>query len=67
MDELVKLVVQKAGITEEQARKAIETVAGYVKAKLPPAFAAQVDTVMNGGTPDLGSALGGLGGLFGKR
>ena len=67
MEELIKLVTQKAGITEAQAKIAIETVADFVKAKLPPAFAGQVDTIMKGGTPDLGSALGGLGGLFGKK
>ena len=36
MDELIKLVTQKAGITDEQARIAIDTGVGFLKQKLPP-------------------------------
>ncbi len=45
MDELVKLVTQKAGITEQQAQTAVTTVLDFVKAKLPPQLASQVDGV----------------------
>lgn len=62
MDELVKLVTQKAGITEEQAKTAINTVLEFVKSKLPPPLASQVDGVISGKTD-----LGALGGLFGGR
>ncbi len=62
MDELVKLVQQKAGITEQQAQAAVTTVLDYVKSKLPPQFASQVDSVMSGK-----SDLGSLGGMFGQR
>mgnify|MGYP001125112571 CR=1 FL=1 len=63
MDELIKLVSQKAGITEQQANTAVQTVLGFIKDRLPPQFAGQVDAIMKGGAPDLGS----LGGLFGKK
>jgi hypothetical protein len=63
MDELIKLVTQKAGITEQQARTAIETVAQFAKERLPAPLAGQLDAVLKGGSPDLGS----LGGLFGKK
>lgn len=62
MDELVKLVSQKAGITEQQARTAVTTVLDFVKQKLPPQLASQVDGVVSGKTD-----LSGLGGLFGQK
>ena len=66
MDELVKLVAQKAGISEEQAKVAATTVIGFLKAKLPAPLASQLDGVLGGGglSPDLAK---GLGGLFGKK
>lgn len=62
MDELIKQVSQKAGITEQQAQAAVNTVLEFVKSKLPPALASQVDGIVSGKTD-----LGALGGLFGGR
>ncbi|HET9955839.1 MAG TPA: hypothetical protein VFQ61_15115 [Polyangiaceae bacterium] len=72
MDELVNIIVQKTGISESQARTAVETVAGFLKSKLPAPLAAHVDTALSSagaaaGNLDLGSLAGGLGGLFGKK
>jgi len=61
MNELVNLVSQKAGISADQARTAIETVLGFLKQKLPAPVAAQIDSVMSGKASDLGS----VGKLFG--
>ena len=66
MDELVKQVATKAGITEAQAQVAVTTTLDYFKGKLPPSLAAQVDNLAAGKSLDLG-ALGGLAGLFGGR
>ncbi len=61
MDELVKQVAQRTGISEAQARTAIETVVGYLKTKLPAPVATQIDAVLSGGEmPDLAKGLGGL-------
>jgi nucleoid DNA-binding protein len=38
MDDLIKLVAEKTGISPEQAKTAVETVMGFVKEKLPPEF-----------------------------
>jgi len=64
MDELVKLVAEKTGITEAQAKVAVETVIKYLKEKLPEPLDSQIENLLDGGElpTDL---LKGLGGLFG--
>ncbi len=58
MDELIKLVQQKAGISQEQAQTAVTTVLDFLKQRLPAPIAAQIDGVLQG--QGLGSALGGM-------
>ncbi len=65
MDELVKQIVAKTGISEDQARAAVQVVAGYLKEKLPPPVAGQIDAVLSGQMPNLGDAGKTLGGIFG--
>lgn len=72
MDELVRQVAQKTGISEELARKAVETVVGYLKDKLPEPLAAHIDTALGAAAPaiaglDTGAILNSLGGLLGKK
>lgn len=66
MDELINLITSKTGIAPEQAKVAVQTTLDFVKDKLPPALAAQIDPLLSGkGMPDdLGASLGGL---FGKK
>lgn len=65
MDEIVKLVVKKTGISEEQAKKAVETVIGFLKTKLPAPIGGQLDAVLKG---EGGAGLaGGLGNLLGGK
>ena len=64
MDDLVKQVTQKAGITEAQAKIAIDTVMTFLKTKLPPQLASQLDALVKGGNPD--DLAKSLGSLFGK-
>jgi hypothetical protein len=63
MDELVKLVSQKTGISEEIARTAVETVIGYLKEQLPDPIAGQIDSLLGGG--GLEDVVKGLGDLLG--
>ncbi len=49
MDELVKLLVQKLGLSEDKAKLAAETVVGFMKKKLPAPLAAQIDSALSGG------------------
>lgn len=48
MQELVKTVAQKAGISEETARIAVETVVTQLKKQLPESMAVQVDVLLAG-------------------
>lgn len=64
MDELVALVSQKAGLSEAQARTAIQTVVDFLKQKLPAPLAGQIEPLLNSG--QAASAAGGLlGGIEG--
>ena len=68
MDELVNQVCQKTGISQDQARQAVQTVIGFLKDKLPGPIAAQLDGVL-GGQGSVGGIAGqagqALGGMFG--
>ncbi len=64
MDELVKQISQKTGISEEQAKQAITQVLDFLKQRLPAPIAQQIDGVLSGGMPDLSK---GIGGLFGGK
>ena len=68
MDELVKLVSQKTGVSEEVSRMAVETVLGYLKAKLSAPIAGRIDNVLSGaGIEDLGGLVEGLGDILGEK
>jgi hypothetical protein len=53
MNELVERLTMEAQLTPEQARKAIETIAGYVKEKFPMLGDA-VDNIFGAGSKDNG-------------
>ena len=69
MEELIRPVSQKTGISESQAKIAIETVTGSLKDKLPAPIAGQIEGIMSGAgaAPNLGDLTKGLGGLLGKQ
>lgn len=49
MQELIKKVSETAGISEEQAKKSIETVSKYLKDNVPDILKSQIDNLINGG------------------
>jgi hypothetical protein len=69
VDELIKLVSKKTGLSEEMSRMAVETVLGYLKDRLPDPIAGQIDSVLGGAGPaaGLGDLAKGLGGILGKK
>ncbi len=66
MDEVINQVADRAHISQDQARTAVQTVVEFLKQRLPPQMASQVDAVMSGSAPNLGDAAKGLGGMFGR-
>ena len=76
MEDLIKQVAERTGISEAQAQTAVITVLGFLKGRLPEPLAGHLDNFLGagasgaeGGLGGLGSAagdvLGGLGGLLG--
>lgn len=69
MDELINEVVRRTGISEDQAREAVNTVATWIKSKLPEPMAGQFDSLLESGAANniLDQAGDMLGGMFGGK
>jgi hypothetical protein len=68
MNELVKLVQQKAGVSEDVARTAVTTVLDFLNSRLPPQISGQLDSLISGNPAQgLGDVAQGLGGMFDKK
>jgi len=50
MKELTNIIVQKTGISEENAQKAVQVTLGFLKTKLPTPVASQLDSFLSVGT-----------------
>ncbi len=75
MEELINIVVQKTGISQEDAQKAVQVVMDTLKTRLPAPIAAHLDALLTGGVSgeinslegEAGNLIKGeLGNLFGK-
>lgn len=52
MQELIEQLKSEAGLTEEQATKAVEIVKGFVMSKVPPMFSGAIEGFFaNGNLP----------------
>lgn len=60
MDELIERLTKEANLTPEQAQKALETIANYVKEQFPMLGGA-VDQMFTGGGSSSTSVFGGFG------
>lgn len=69
MQELIQQIVERAGISEQSAEQAVDTVIAYVKEHAPAPVAAQLENYLSGesGQSAVGAAKGALGSMFGKR
>lgn len=61
MQEIIDQLIEKVGLTPEQAQKAIETIAEYVKDKFPMLGGAVDQIFSNESDKSGGSGLGGFG------
>ena len=73
MEELIGRVAEKAGISQEQAQTAVNTVAEFLKEKVPAPYSSYIDNFMAGGGGGgaegggLSGMAAGLGGVFGNK
>jgi hypothetical protein len=67
MDELVQTLSQKTGLPEDKARMAADTVVNFIKSKLPPSMAGQLDSVLSGQGSSGNSISDRVGGLFDRK
>ena len=69
MEQLIKMVTEKAGISNTQATQAVETVLHFLKDKMPAGIGSQVESFIKGGG-SISDMAGGLkdkiGGAFGS-
>jgi hypothetical protein len=74
MDELLKMVSEKANISADQAKQAVDAVLNFLSEKLPAPIASQIKGLLAGGAgaagavgDKVGDAVKGIGGIFGKK
>ena len=60
MNELINMIVQKTGISQENAQKAVQVTVDFFKSKLPAPIAGQVDSILSGGGSGLAEQAGGF-------
>jgi hypothetical protein len=69
MDDLIQQITAKTGISDDQARQAIDMAMGFVKDKLPEPIASQLDGFIGGSDGGAGGMMGmvqdQLGGMMG--
>jgi len=67
MNELLKILNEKFGLSEATAKSVVETVLGFVKGKLPESLQGMVDKVLAGESLDNlgGGVVDAVKGLFG--
>ena len=75
MDELIAMVVQKTGLSQEKAQEVVTAVVNTLKSKLPAPIAGHLDAFLTGGVSgglgeletEAGALLKGkLGSMFGS-
>jgi len=71
MDQLINMVAQRTGISEDKARTAVDTVVGFLKERAPAALSGQIDSLVSGGQGQgggMGSGIAAkLGDMLGKK
>ncbi len=57
MKELLNVIVQKTGISEENAQKAVQVTLGFLKTKLPAPLAGQLDSFLSANPVAVGAKV----------
>jgi len=67
MQQLIDQVTQRAGIPQDKARAAVDTVVGYLKERLPQPVASQLDGAISGQSGSGGGIAQAAKGMFGNK
>ena len=71
MDQLINMVAQRTGISEDKARTAVDTVVGFLKERAPAGLSGQIDSLIGGGQGQGGGMGSGIaskvGDMLGKK
>jgi hypothetical protein len=69
MEELVRQVSERAGISEEQARTAVQTVAEFARQRVPAPYNSYIDKYLGVGESggDKSDVVGKLSSIFGDK
>lgn len=74
MDELVRQIVTRTGVSEAQARQAVDIVLNFAQSRLPAPIASQLGSIIGSDSAadsntagDVQDQMKKLGGLFGNR
>jgi hypothetical protein len=71
LNELVALLVQKTGLSQDKATEVVNEVVAFLKTRLPAPIANHLDLVLNSNVGELEAmeqkAAGMLGGVFGNK
>ena len=57
MNELTNIIVQKTGISQENAQKAVQVTLGFLKTKLPAPLAGQLDSFLSANPVAVGAKV----------
>ena len=67
MDNLISMVAQRTGISEDKARTAVDTVVGFLKERAPAGLSGQIDSLVGGESSGAGGIASSLGGMLGGK
>ncbi len=71
MNELVQMVTQKTGISQDKAQQAVEVIINHLKSRLPGPIASHLDQFTGGGSSSSSNleseAENKLGSMFGNK
>jgi hypothetical protein len=67
MNALINMVAQRAGLSEDKARTAVDTVIGFLKERAPAGLSGQIDSLVGGEGGGSGGIASSLGGMFGDK
>ena len=74
MQDIIKLVTEKTGLSESKAQEVVQMALGFVKDKLPAGVGSQLDSFIGSkgesnekSDSTMGNILGGVSSLFGGK